>query len=91
MCGSVKREDVVVLLQLSETMPPDGEIERWLGEPVKALALPASIFIRNRKGFPVLPKAQQELVGRFLQLGVQARDIPGPAELDVLSPYGLPL
>jgi type II protein arginine methyltransferase len=64
-------------LQLPEVLPPDNEIERWLGEPVKALALPASIFIRNRKGFPVLPKAQQELVGRFLQLGVQACHSPG--------------
>ena len=86
-----EREHVVGWLQLSETMPPDAEIERWLGEPVKALALPASIFIHNRKGFPVLPRAQQELVGRFLQLGVQVCHRSGSAELDVVSTGGLPL
>jgi type II protein arginine methyltransferase len=66
-------------MQLPEVLPPEPEIERWMGEPVKALALPASIFIRNRKGFPVLPKAQQELVGRFLQLGVQVCTVEGPS------------
>lgn len=60
-----------VLLQVPAEMPPASEVERWLGEPVKALALPASAFIRNRKGFPVLPKAHQDLVARFLRLGVQ--------------------
>lgn len=58
-------------VQVPAEMPPASEVERWLGEPVKALALPASAFIRNRKGFPVLPKAHQDLVGRFLRLGVQ--------------------
>ncbi len=48
-----------------------------MGEPVKALALPASVFTRNRKGFPVLPKGHQELLSRFLQLGVQVRWLSG--------------
>lgn len=58
-------------MQVPQELPSDTEIERWLGEPVKALALPASAFIRNRKGFPVLAKGHQDLVGRFLRLGVQ--------------------
>lgn len=58
-------------MQVPHELPPQQEIDRWIGEPVKALALPASVFSRNRKGFPVLPKAHQELVSHFLQLGVQ--------------------
>ncbi len=58
-------------------LPAPAEVERWVGEPVKALALPASVFTRNRKGFPVLPKGHQELLSRFLQLGVQVRWLSG--------------
>ena len=56
-------------------MPPQQEVERWLGEPVKALALSTSAFLQNRKGFPVLPKAHQEVLTSFLQLGVQVGTI----------------
>ena len=47
------------------------QVDRWVGEPVRCLILPTSVFITNRKGFPVLSKAHQMLIKRFCALDVQ--------------------
>ena len=36
------------------------EILRWLGEPIKTLLFHTSVFLTNKKGYPVLSKAHQE-------------------------------
>ena len=52
-------------------LPGAAELEVWFGEPVKALAVAVTAFTSNRKGFPVLPRAHQDFLSRFLQMGVQ--------------------
>ena len=47
------------------------QVQRWLGEPVKAVLLHTSCYTRNKKGFPVLSKAHQELVTSMFQHNVQ--------------------
>ena len=47
------------------------QVQRWLGEPVKAVLLPTSCYTRNKKGYPVLSKAHQELVTSMFQHNVQ--------------------
>ena len=47
------------------------QITRWIGEPVRCLVLPTTLFISNKKGFPVLGKGHQMLVKRFCSLNVQ--------------------
>lgn len=49
----------------------NSKIDRWLGEPVKCLILPTTIFLTNKKGYPVLSKAHQALVKRFSTLEIQ--------------------
>jgi hypothetical protein len=44
---------------------------RWKGEPVKSLLLPTKIFSSNKRGYPVLSKAHQELLIMFFKLRVQ--------------------
>ena len=44
---------------------------RWLGEPVKCLILQTSFFLVNKKGYPVLPRALQNMVRQFYPLRVQ--------------------
>ena len=61
-----------VLLEVQSEVPRLEEVLRWHGEPVKALLLPTSAFLTNRRGYPTLAKAHQELLTRFFQLGVQA-------------------
>ncbi|XP_043248330.1 protein arginine N-methyltransferase 5 [Colletes gigas] len=60
-----------VVLLVSHDLPEQEEIDRWLGEPVRCLIIPTTLFITNRKGYPVLSKAHQTLVKRFAMLEVQ--------------------
>ncbi|XP_076246806.1 protein arginine N-methyltransferase 5 [Calliopsis andreniformis] len=60
-----------VALVVSHDLPDPEEIDRWLGEPVKCLILPTTLFITNKKGYPVLSKAHQSLIKRFSALEVQ--------------------
>lgn len=41
---------VGVALELSADLPTEEVIKRWLGEPVKAIIVPTSIFHNNKKG-----------------------------------------
>lgn len=58
-------------LELGEQLPEECEVQRWLGEPVKCLIISTSLFITNQRDFPVLSRAHQELIRRFLALDVQ--------------------
>ena len=77
-------------LDLTEELPGNIEIERWLGEPVKTvsfcllhfafismmictlqLSIPTSLFLINKKGYPVLSKHHQNFVRRFINLDIQ--------------------
>jgi type II protein arginine methyltransferase len=60
-----------VALELSADVPSAANVERWLGEPIKCLIVPISIFLTNKKGYPVLSKAHQDLVRTFARLNLQ--------------------
>ncbi|KAH0535353.1 protein arginine N-methyltransferase 5 [Cotesia glomerata] len=60
-----------VALIVSHDLPEEDEINRWLGEPIKCLILPTTLFITNKKGYPVLGRAHQTLIQRFSPLNVQ--------------------
>lgn len=49
-------------VEIGPDMPSEAVMEKWLGEPIKAAILPTSIFLTNKKGFPVLSKAHQQVV-----------------------------
>ncbi|WVQ85433.1 hypothetical protein IAT38_007598 [Cryptococcus sp. DSM 104549] len=58
LCGYHPR--LSVTLDLTNPLPPSvGALARWTAEPVKYIWLPASSFIPNAKGYPVLSKACQ--------------------------------
>lgn len=58
-------------LEVSTHLPSEQQMERWLGEPVKCLIIPTSLFITNQRDFPVLSRNHQELIRRFLPLDIQ--------------------
>jgi protein arginine N-methyltransferase 5 len=60
-------------LELTADLPDAEDIERWLGEPIKCLFVPAHLFTftTNKKGFPVLPKSHQEAIRQFLRQKTQ--------------------
>ena len=66
LCDSNKK--IGVVLELTADLPSEREILRWTSEPVKAFAVPTSIFITNKKGFPVLSRPHQNIVRTFLKV-----------------------
>lgn len=51
---------LTLALDLTPPLPVNaGVLNRWAAEPVKHIILPASAFIANVKGYPVLPKGTQ--------------------------------
>lgn len=60
-----------VALELTADLPSDICISRWLGEPVKCLIISTEIFVTNKKGYPVLPKAHQNVVKAMAGIDVQ--------------------
>lgn len=41
---------VGVLLEISADLPSQKVIDRWLGEPVKAIVIPTHLFHNNKRG-----------------------------------------
>ena len=69
LCDSSRK--IGVVLELTADLPSELEVERWTSEPVKALVVPTSIFLTNKKGFPVLSRAHQNVIRRFLKVRSQ--------------------
>lgn len=57
-------------IEIGEDLPSDTVVDKWLGEPIKAAILPTSIFLTNKKGFPVLSKAHQRVLFRLFKVNV---------------------
>ncbi|KAI7139581.1 Skb1 methyltransferase, partial [Hortaea werneckii] len=57
-----------IALELPRQLPPIHLQSRWYSEPVRLLVFPRTSFPRNPKGWPVLSKAHQSYLSRFLRL-----------------------
>ena len=60
-----------VALDVPEQLPAAEVVDRWLGEPVKAVLLPLTCFTTNKRGYPTLPKRHQEFVALMFKNNVQ--------------------
>ena len=69
LCGHSTK--LGVLLVVPVTLTGACDVDRWLGEPVKAVLLPTAAFLTNRKGFPVLSRPHQDLLAKVFQHGIQ--------------------
>uniref|UniRef100_A0A671KKI6 Protein arginine N-methyltransferase 5 n=1 Tax=Sinocyclocheilus anshuiensis TaxID=1608454 RepID=A0A671KKI6_9TELE len=69
LCDYNKR--ICLAIEIGEDLPSDTLIDKWLGEPIKAAILPTSIFLTNKKGFPVLSKAHQRVIFHLFKLEAQ--------------------
>ena len=58
-------------LELTETLPSVDAARRWRGEPLKCVLVPYALFRTNEAGFPVLPKAHQDLLASLSKLEPQ--------------------
>ncbi|KAL4821334.1 PRMT5 arginine-N-methyltransferase-domain-containing protein [Aspergillus spinulosporus] len=57
-----------VALSLPKHLPPMSVQSRWHSEPVHLFTIHSNTFIKNQKGYPVLGKAHQALISRFMRL-----------------------
>ena len=73
MCNHEKK--IALSLELSEKLPPQKILDRWLGEPIRSLILPTHIFKSNKKGYPVLSRAHQEFIQACFKMEVQVKII----------------
>ena len=69
-CANTEKR-LFLALSLDKDPPDEMRLERWLGEPVKALILSTNLFLTNKRGCPVLPRVIQTVVKRFIPLKVQ--------------------
>lgn len=68
-CAVAAERRVQPVLILPVDLPDDDEIDRWLGEPVRAICLEEENFITNQRNFPVLPKRTQRIIKNFMDIG----------------------
>lgn len=59
---------VYLALELSADLPDQQVLDRWLGEPIKAVIAPTSIFLTNKAGFPVLSRPHQVFINKLFDL-----------------------
>jgi len=72
-----------VALHLTADLPStDRELERWHAEPVRALIIPADIFLTNKQGFPVLSRRHKAFLLQMFRHRVQVilQGLPEGAE-----------
>jgi protein arginine N-methyltransferase 5 len=60
-----------VALELTADLPSASQLERWMGEPVKAIIIPTSVFITNKKGYPTLSQRHQRFLSGMFQFKVR--------------------
>ncbi|TBU32510.1 PRMT5-domain-containing protein [Dichomitus squalens] len=91
ICGYNPR--LTLTLDLTPPLPLSSTVlNQWLAEPVRYLWLPASTFIANAKGYPVLPKGTQSFIRDIFKLqptvilsGTRAKKHPRGGELAYLQ------
>ncbi|KAI0822469.1 PRMT5-domain-containing protein [Trametes gibbosa] len=67
ICGYNPR--LTLALDLTPPLPLSSSVlDQWLAEPVRHLWLPASTFITNAKGYPVLTKGSQSFIRDMMKL-----------------------
>ncbi|KAH8400924.1 hypothetical protein KR009_001829 [Drosophila setifemur] len=60
---------VKVVIELNDVNRPSKEtVRRWLGEPIEAIIIPSSLFVRNRSNYCVLKKEWQIVIGHFISM-----------------------
>ncbi|CAG0884407.1 unnamed protein product [Cyprideis torosa] len=57
-----------LVLELTENLPDGHSMKRWIGEGIRCITVPTSIFVLNKAGFPVLPVPHQRLIADVFQM-----------------------
>ena len=66
-CDHTQRLGVVLVLCGEEEDGNEMELNRWVAEPVRAIHIHTKVFLRNKKGYPVLSLVIQQFLSKFMQ------------------------
>ncbi|EDW72379.1 uncharacterized protein Dwil_GK20749 [Drosophila willistoni] len=78
---------VKVVIVLNDSDRPNSEtVRRWLGEPIEAIVIPSSLFVRNRTNYCVLHREWQEIIGHFISVRANIIISANPSD-NALSQY----
>ncbi|XP_062515468.1 protein arginine N-methyltransferase 5-like isoform X2 [Corticium candelabrum] len=69
LCENSKQ--IGLALELTADLPDKAELDRWCGEPVRAVFVPTSVFLTNKRGFPVLSKCHQTFLQQLYKINIQ--------------------
>ncbi len=61
--------------------------DRWSSEPTRFIMLPASTFVPNPKGYPVLTKALQQFIRNIVKVCLSTQHL-SPRELSRFFSFG---
>ncbi|KAF2077146.1 hypothetical protein CYY_001531 [Polysphondylium violaceum] len=59
------------VLELTTNLPSEEQLLQWLGEPIKCIIIPTSIFLTNAAGFPTLSRAHQKFLKKVFKFNIQ--------------------
>jgi protein arginine N-methyltransferase 5 len=59
---------ISIALEIPSKLPDNAVIRRWFAEPLRMLLISSRTFCPNNKGFPVLSKAHQVLLTKYMRL-----------------------
>ncbi|GAQ92994.1 Skb1 methyltransferase [Klebsormidium nitens] len=90
-----------VALDCGSSLPSASALERWKGEPMRAVLLSSGAFLSNKRGFPCLSKRHQQFLATCFRHNIQvvltdpdpSASAPAGAPLDVegdTAPVGPP-
>jgi len=76
-----------IALELTGDLPSHEELQKWYGEPVKALIVPTDIFLTNKMGYPTLSKSHQAFINSMFKYKVQVILKGTPRHKEGMVPY----
>lgn len=56
-----------VVLEMTADLPAQSVLDRWVGEPVKAVIVSTKVFLTNKKGFPTLSRRHQDFATAMIK------------------------
>jgi len=62
---------IKLCLDITRDLPEDKDIERWCAENLKMITISKNLFLSNKKNFPVLSKAHQRIIKKFMTYKVR--------------------